>query len=337
MNQTNENTIYARLRIRMERPFGGFGQKEKEEFLKDLSHITGFPKNKFRSIKFRPGCIIFEGDLDIEAARRICELYEKRKKGISTPEMEELREMLEKYGISDITDDLTIRISIRPVRRPVEKQIIFVHGWLGDKESFGELPSYLAHKLDCQSSVYEYPTGVWRESPSLEFISRNLDNWIRNHADAKRIAIVAHSMGGLVARKLLISQDWREEPLDKRVKQATFIASPHNGAVLARLLEIIPLLRKAQLSELNPNSPFLIDLNTRWINWWRENVPKFCRIRSIYGTADNIVSATNALGLDPEAVPILNADHTDVVKPRSEKDEIVLTIERFLRESSFVN
>ena len=47
----------------------------------------------------------------------------------------------------------------------------------------------------------------------------------------------------------------------------------------------------------------------------------------------NPLSCSRAL--DPEAVPILGAGHIDIVKPERDSDEIVLTIEQFMREAGF--
>lgn len=154
---------------------------------------------------------------------------------------------------------------------------------------------------------------------------------MRNNVDADSIAIIAHSMGGIVARKLLVSQRYRQDPLTSRIDQVTFVASPHHGAVLAKLGEHVPAMRHVQLSEIGPSSPVLFELNEQWQAWTKENSHRQPHVRSVFGTADAVVSANNARGLDPEAIPILGAGHRDVVKPASPNDEIVQTLARFLR------
>ncbi len=154
-------------------------------------------------------------------------------------------------------------------------------------------------------------------------------------AGISELAIICHSMGGIVTRKLVVSQAWRNRPLDTRIKQITFVASPHSGVPLAKLAKYVPSIKKAQLSELNTKSPFLVDLNGQWSAWSKSNIPSNCITSSIYGTDDDVVDETLAIGDDPEAIPILGAGHINIVKPESEESEIILTIKRLLSESEF--
>ena len=142
-------------------------------------------------------------------------------------------------------------------------------------------------------------------------------------------------MGGIVTRKLIVSQAWREHPLDKQIKQITFVASPHSGVPIAKLVKYVPSLQEAQLNELNTRSPFLVDLNGQWSAWSKANIPAHCSTRSIYGTNDDVVDEALAIADDPEAIPILGAGHINIVKPVNESSEIVITISRLLRESEF--
>jgi hypothetical protein len=48
-----------------------------------------------------------------------------------------------------------------------------------------------------------------------------------------------------------------------------------------------------------------------------------------------VVPAADAASDDIEAVPILGAGHSDIVKPSGPEAEIVTTLARFLREAGF--
>jgi hypothetical protein len=174
-----------------------------------------------------------------------------------------------------------------------------------------------------------------RESPSVLFLARNLDNWIRNHANAVELALVAHSFGGFVVRKMLVMQREINSLLDHRVKQITFVASPHHSVGLATALKKIPFFGSDQVEELSGNSNVLVDLESAWEAWCSRMVPKKCQVRCIYGTGDNVVPTASARGNDPQAVPILGAGHSEIINVKNATDEVVLTITRFFKEAGF--
>jgi len=89
MDERENPVSYTRIKIRMERPFHEFGRQEQDDFFDDLARVSGMPKTDFREIKLRMGCVIFEADLDSEAAARLLELFDKRNMDSHSPEMEE--------------------------------------------------------------------------------------------------------------------------------------------------------------------------------------------------------------------------------------------------------
>lgn len=331
--QLEETTPRKSLKIRMDLDYHSFDNHKKQEFLEELSRLAGVPVDQFFSVNFRRGCVIFEAKLDKEAVIRLVELFVRRGELDPSGEMAEFEDFVQKYSVLKITDDVSYRIHIFTKRKSEDRHVVFVHGWRGDKNSFGKMPEFIADSTGCESLVYTYPSGLWEGSPSINYVARNLDHWIRNRTNGGKLAIVAHSMGGLVARKLIVSQAWRGNPLDEGVSQLTLIASPNNGVPLAKLANNVPSLEKAQLRELEPDSPFLVDLNQQWARWSQLNVPTRCHVRCIYGTADKVVSTANASSLDSDAVPMLNADHRGIVKVKLPDDEIVITLARLLREA----
>jgi len=327
--------ILNKVKIRMNRSFDEFiGSGRKNEFLDDLSFITGVPADEIYNVVFRNSCVIFEGEMDKEAVQHLLEMYNIRNSDDENEDLDNLKKFILKHSIVEITDDFTIRITIKTNDKSSGK-LIFIHGWRGDKDSFGNMPEMLSDLTGCNSLVYEYPTGIWEKSPAIQYVSRNLDNWIRNYASNAKLAIICHSMGGIVTRKFVVSQSYRANPLDKQVKQITFIASPHSGVSLAKLGKHIPTIQKAQISDLSPESSFLVELNEQWLAWCNANVPANCITRSIYGTSDDVVDKAFAIGNDPEAIPILNANHVNIVKPENKKSEIVITLHRLIKESDF--
>jgi len=319
----------------MERPFETFIDADRKEFLDDLATLAGCVPKEITAVEFRRGCVIFEGELNDQEVQRLVELFDQKDDPDPSGETASFKRFARKHSVSKIVGQSNVRITILRAPRSGPAQVVFVHGWTGTPKSLGDMPKYLRRYIRCASLVYQYPTALWQHSPSIQFVARNLDNWMRNNVTGEHIAIIAHSMGGLVARKFVIIQPLRRERLDERIRQMTFVASPHDGAVLASVMSKIPGVRKTQLEELDPNSPFLFDLNEQWGLWHEAHVPAECRVRALFGTADSIVSVNNARGLDSEAVPILGATHENIVSPVNDKSEVVLTIARFLREAGF--
>lgn len=338
----------SRVRFVMERSFAALTDDAKQDFIKDLSQLTGCPEAEIRDIAWRMGCVVFEAEMDAAAIARLVDLWKRRNedrerspeeiKDAIFDQLDEMFEFLAKHAVTRITDasDFRINVNVIPKKHFSEqKHIVLVHGWTGDENTFGELGTFLSKAFNCPASVYKYPTGWVSHSPSTIFVAKNLDNWIRNYAHAAQLALVAHSMGGLIVRRLLVMQRDANSMIDQRVKQVTFLASPHHGAAIATMAKKLPALSSDQLSELSGNSAVLVDLQTQWVRWMERMVPKHCRIGNIYGTADTIVPVASAFGSDPEAVPLLGLGHMDVPKAKQATDEIVVTIARFFKEAGF--
>jgi pimeloyl-ACP methyl ester carboxylesterase len=97
---------------------------------------------------------------------------------------------------------------------------------------------------------------------------------LRTTTGSERIAIVAHSMGGVVARALLLS-----EP-EHNVLTLIALASPFRGTHMAKVGALFRM--GASAVDLCPESPFAV----RYLPSARASIP----IRSIIGEQENIVS-----------------------------------------------
>lgn len=330
--------IKRTLRIRMDRSFSKFSNADREEFLSDLSNISGCPVEEIGHVKFSSGCVIFDGELDREAVERLIEYFEKKNSLVDdTPsQIKDFVQFCEKWSVDSLHSYLRVKIEEEKKEPETQKDsVVFIHGWRGSEDSFGKMPTYISESTECQTGVYSYPTGIWEKSPSIDMIARNFDNWVRNTVSSKRIAIVAHSMGGLVARRFVSLQFERTDRIDNLVRLFVFIASPHNGAVLGNIGRHVPTFRKVQLNDLSTDSSFLFSLNADWNKWTSSDYSNDSTIRCIVGANDKVVSINSAIGLDPNPIPILDAGHIDIVKPEDQNDEVVVTTSRLLVESGF--
>jgi len=103
---------------------------------------------------------------------------------------------------------------------------------------------------------------------------------LRGDCGGARVTIIAHSMGGLVARAALpfLGSD--------DISQIVTLGSPHHGSLLARLLPGLPY------RQMQPDSGWLARLNAAQEG--RFPVPVTC----IYGANDNLVRPTWSAALE---------------------------------------
>lgn len=335
-NNTTNGDRYGLLRVVMEIDYEAFGAKERENFLNELAELLALDRELLRDATFDRGCVHAKIRIPEEDLEAFLALYQHALETENTATLYLLREFLAKYNVSNVTGEFLVPLEIRVTKpaidvQPDTQEIIFVHGFKGDKDTFGELPRYLSASFRCQPRLFVYPTNWWQHSPSIYFLAKDFDRWFRNTVKSSRVALITHSMGGVLVRKFLTIQPYHPRRLDEYVKQVTFIASPSDGSSLASFAKVLGLGGK-QLEELSPNSAFIAELKEAWLSWTDKHVPNNCHIGSLYGTADSIVSAANAMGVTFGAEAIVGEDHSSIVKPASVDSEVVITLKRYLRD-----
>jgi pimeloyl-ACP methyl ester carboxylesterase len=156
---------------------------------------------------------------------------------------------LEREG-SDLAEPMALRLHGRvvapepaalahafPAARP--QLVVFVHGlmetehaWrLGGRPGYGER---LSRDLGCSAVHVRYNTGlhISRNGRLLaELLERTVAAW---PVEVERIALVGHSMGGLVARSACCQASERGQPWVRLVRHVVTLGSPHMGAPLAQ-------------------------------------------------------------------------------------------------------
>jgi pimeloyl-ACP methyl ester carboxylesterase len=300
------------------------------------------PRVEISMIRKENGCVILHFDMPRDAGRKVLEAFHRFMQNPQSDEnVEALKELVETYHLTQLYE-LSPRLTevvLKTIEKPKTegKALVFVHGWSGDANSFGEMPNHLRAMCECQSHIFQYPSGAWKHSPSIVLVADSLRNWVNTFATGKDLAIICHSMGGLVVRQFILSEAHNSETRsDLNVRNIVFLASPHSGSAFAEIAKGIPTFRTAQIQELAPSSPVLYQIAKNWNTWVREYVPEFCRIDSIFGSNDKVVSSVNAVGTSENVVPILGRDHDNICKPNSPTDEIVTTTARFLHATDFL-
>jgi pimeloyl-ACP methyl ester carboxylesterase len=164
---------------------------------------------------------------------------------------------------------------------PQQQLVLVVHGFQSSAQRFEPLAAtFRANGLI--AGTYSYPDDQPIAS-SAELLSRDLKK-IGSSQPQRRIALVAHSMGGLVSR--MVIEDPQLDP--GNVSRLIMLATPNQGSLLARfafgmdiLDHAIPDAERSDVSrfyaaiedglseaavDLQPDSTFLHELNARGRN-----------------------------------------------------------------------
>lgn len=127
------------------------------------------------------------------------------------------------------------------VSNPRSRIVVFLHGLVETEHAWrlGGTPSYaerLEDDLDCTTLMVRYNSGLHiSENARLlnGMLQRLVENW---PIEVEQIALVGHSMGGLIARGACYDADRADLPWVRRVRHIVCLGSPHLGAPLEQLV-----------------------------------------------------------------------------------------------------
>jgi tetratricopeptide (TPR) repeat protein len=156
--------------------------------------------------------------------------------------------------------------------------VIFIHGLCGDAKTTWTnptthfvLPEELARDFAKESQpayvvAFEY-TSRLQGGPSILSITDHLQfeisELLKKHP-YRTLRIVAHSMGGLVAREYILRRQPHTHPQLKPT-HVVLLASPSNGSELAKLGRFIPENRQVEeLRHIDKGNTYLESLNNDW-------------------------------------------------------------------------
>ncbi|AZJ21769.1 hypothetical protein CT694_19830 [Bacillus wiedmannii bv. thuringiensis] len=249
--------------------------------------------------------------------------------------------------------------------RDKKNLIIFIHGFTGDQETWGDSDNAFAEMLSTEEVIdrnfdiayFNYYTKLVDANKTKatfgligklfgkstnatknikieklsDFLKSSIEVYCSNY---ENIVLIAHSMGGLISKAYILKD--LEEQLNTKVKLFLSLAVPHNGSNWAQIGSAL-LRNNPQVLDLSPLSDFLNTINDDWIKQ-KEAVPKTIYF---YGQFDNIVNETSAIAyqVDRQHKIACNNDHFSISKPDS-KNSIVYRgvkqkIEKFIREIQY--
>ena len=202
--------------------------------------------------------------------------------------------------------------------------IVFLHGFQGNATAtWGDFPKHLADSnalrgWDVYTMGYNtalYPDllrGIWSADAGLETLAGLLQTTLTvgGLASHRAVALIAHSMGGLIAQRALLEPDVR-----RRVSHVFLFGTPSAGLVKAWLVRML----KAQFRDMSPKSPFLKQLRERWTAEFAGAMP--FHLYAVAGENDQFVPEERVLSPFPkETWHRVPGNHIQMVKPKAASD-----------------
>jgi len=229
---------------------------------------------------------------------------------------------------------LAISMRLRQNGRPLEhgaplgkRVLLLIHGlclndvqWQRNGHDHG---AALGQELGLTPVYLHYNTGL-NIDRNGQLLAALLDNWMRAQLKPpSELHIVAHSMGGLVARSAVGHALRAQQPWLNTLKKLVFLGTPHHGASLERAgnwvdetLNLSPytqplarlgLLRSAGIKDLRHGhiggpGPAPLSSDIQWFALAASKQKEF----SEASVGDGLVAINSALGIHPDPARSLN-------------------------------
>jgi len=241
-----------------------------------------------------------------------------------------------KYLEPQDKDTLSEDLVIHSVKKDNNKLILFIHGLRGKRygasSTWGKFPQLLSEDLsDFDIGLYQYNTvekRAFRISLSIENEARHLANLIRdNLRNYKKIIIIAHSMGGILAKsiiyQLIVNNDIS---VIKKISGLFLMATPNFGAkwipyLISNISKDFKVLKNHNeyLTKVNKtiDNYFVFNENTNIDN--KRNLP----VWTVVASNDIWVEEQSAsICLSSERIKFIKGSHTTIVKPENKDDDV---------------
>ena len=220
-----------------------------------------------------------------------------------------------------------------------KKAIIFVHGFTGEAaDSFGIIPDLLLEDKEYNDwnlyplgfSEFVKPTlgkNIWAATEDIEKVADYLQTSIKyKFGTYENIAIIAHSLGGLVVQKALTKLT--KTNLD-RISHVLLFASPNNGISSSFLAK----LWNKHLSDFNQKGKFIQSLRKDWDEKFSTNTPFI--FKAIAASHDQYIPVKS--NIDPfnnEFIGTIAGDHFSIVQPSDKNCNSYLLLKEVLSNQS---
>ena len=180
--------------------------------------------------------------------------------------------------------DISEAVKVKITRTPV----VMIHGYQSNGDIFENLMGYLNSKgYECIPFNYDSIKGIAHGSGELkDFLQQQKLVYLSKGIQVGRFDLIAHSMGGLVARYYTCSREYIK---NHDVKKIIFISVPHKGSPIASLGA--EYFEGQGILDLIPDNPLFTHILPSMINKGLNNTIQTGNIIAQY---DEVVGITNA-------------------------------------------
>lgn len=199
----------------------------------------------------------------------------------------------------------------------LDRCVVFLHGYSGSRDdTWDRFPGLLGSATaDWDIYTVGYATtlqpdivGIWSADPDLPILASLLRTQLgmKPLQQYQSIALIAHSMGGLVVQKALVD----DEELGKRVRHVILFGTPSGGL---RKAGWVPFWKR-QLQNMAEGSEFIAELRQAWKQRYAVGSPFDFLV--VAGASDQFVPPVSSLNpFDARFQRVVPGDHISIVKP----------------------
>lgn len=251
----------------------------------------------------------------------------------------EISEKIKTEASKEITEEV---VTVFRETETANNLILFVHGFSGEAaKTFGNIPAFLMEetKMDgwdmfpfgYSENVNPYlGKGIWGSIEDITRIADFLKTSIKyKFGRYKRIAIVAHSLGGIVAQQAILGL--KDSDLN-RISHFIMFGTPSNGLEIKANSKVWSKRLKDLLSE----SSFIRNLRSDWDQRFGKALP--FTFKTVVGTNDDYVTPSSALSPFKETDRATVAgDHFSMITPKNRQSDAYYLILNTLNNNTFSN
>lgn len=213
--------------------------------------------------------------------------------------------------------------------------VIFLHGLSGSAGTWDQMLQILVQCSELNKIAYDcytFPTSKFRvpfgkKMPSIQELAEGLRGFIDGfYANKKRVVLIAHSLGGLVARNYILEAVKARR--EHKVIGLMLYASPLAGSGLANVGSKLSW-GHTHLKQLSVRTDFLVGMNKDWKSM---EVESKLHMLSIIAGIDAIVARESSVPYfdDERNITLIQCGHIDVTKPESLSDLRFEYLKRFV-------
>ena len=213
-----------------------------------------------------------------------------------------------------------------------EVAVVFVHGFTGDRKlTWGRIPEFLAadpQLRDWDLFGFGYESrfrfdilNLWSADAKLEEIATEL-NSLPELKRYKRLALVAHSMGGLVVQRALV----KYPQLSARTSHVVLFGTPSAGLNKASVVSFL----KQQVNNMSASGEFIKQLRSDWTRLDLDKSAPFVFL-AVAGELDQFVPPVSSIEPFPEPVRrVIPGNHVTMLRADSADAPAVGLLSTFL-------